>query len=185
METQLSDKEISEINEYILREKATVKLKKSGIFFPAQPIIPDFLVDDEGSFSMPHDLTELESKHLGLLMTVLNNLLAWNGAVLSAARVDKLSAERIKVFTESKIRMQILASKEMLKDFKAREDKEAYINTHPLVIQVQERADNQAALEIMADQLYKDLERSQRTVSREISRRGGELDMFNREQNLK
>jgi hypothetical protein len=187
-ETQVQTQEndiVVDVNQYIQRERAVAKLKKSGIRFPAQPGIPDEWQDDDGMFQMPQDLTMVDSHELGRLMTLINNMLAWYGAILASARIDRLSAERTKNYTEAKVRMEIMSNKEMLKDYKAREDKDAYINTHPIVRQAQDWFDRQASLEIMAEQLYNDLDRSIRTVSREVSRRGGEMNHFNREQNLK
>lgn len=184
-ETVIKEPQVPE-NPYSQREKTITKLRKSGIVFPSLPFIPDDWQDEEdGSFVMPKDLTNLDSVDLGRLMTVINNMLSWYGAILSAARIDKRQAERKKTFLEAKARMEIMSDSKLLKDYKAREDKDAFVNIRAEVIEAQEWFDKQEALEIMADQLYKDLDRSQKTVSREISRRGGEWDHHNRESNLK
>lgn len=173
------------INKYAHREYAVGKLKRSYITFPSTPQLSPEWIDEEGGFKMPHDLTALDSRTLGRLMSELNGLLQWYGAVLASAKVDLLSAERIKTFTEARVRMSIFNDPEMLKEFKAREDKEAFVNTHPDVVKAQEWYAKQQAVVMMTEQLYHDYDRSFRTVSREISRRGSEFDRDNRVDNIK
>jgi ElaB/YqjD/DUF883 family membrane-anchored ribosome-binding protein len=174
-----------EIQEYTHRQKAIGKLKRSQIIFPASAPMPEYYIDEEGSFKMPDDVTSLEYRELGQLMSTLNSLLQWYGAVVAGAKVDKLTAERVKNFTEAKVRMEILSDEQMKKDYKAREDKDAYVNINELVIQVQDWFDTQESTVTMAEQLYKDYERSYSLVSREISRRGSEFGREMREGNLK
>lgn len=175
-----------EIMDYTHRQKAVSKLKKSGIVFPSKPAeLPTYWTDEDGMFKMPNDITNLEYRELGQLMSTLNALLQWYGAVLASSKVDKLTAERVKNFTEAKVRMEIFEDKEMEKRFKAREDKEAYVNINELVEQAQDWFDAQESLVTMTEQLYKDYERSYSLVSREISRRGSEWTSEMREGNLK
>jgi hypothetical protein len=175
-----------EIMDYTHRQKAVNKLKKSGIVFPSKPAeLPPHWTDEDGMFKMPSDITSLEYRELGQLMSMLNSLLQWYGAVLASSRVDKLTAERVKNFTEAKVRMEIFEDKEMEKRFKAREDKEAYVNINELVEQAQDWFDAQEAVVTMTEQLYKDYDRSYSLVSREISRRGNEFGNEMREGNLR
>jgi hypothetical protein len=174
-----------EVLEYTHRQKAIRKLKKSSIKFPVRPDIPGDLQDADGDFAMPKDITTLNSLLLGQLMSILNGMLQWYGAVLASSKVDKLTAERVKNFTEAKVRMEIMSDKQMMKDYKAREDKDAYVNINELVQEAQDWFDSQEALVIMTEQIYKDLERSYSLVSREITRRGGDFNRELREGNLK
>jgi hypothetical protein len=173
-----------EVMDYTHRQKAVGKIKKSQIVFPVKPFLPPGLKDQDGDFVMP-DITNLHSRDLGQLMQVLNGMLLWYGASLASAKVDRLTAERVKNFTEAKVRMEIFADKDMEKRFKAREDKEAYININELVQEAQDWFDSQDAMVIMLEQLYKDYERSYNFVSREITRRGGEFGREMREDNLR
>lgn len=166
--------DIDDMNLFAQREMAIAKLKKSQIKFPVSPEIPAEWQDEDGDFKMPDDLTKLTIQDLGRLMSLLNSLLLWYGAVLASARIDALTAERIKNFVESKVRMRILSNKEMEKTYKAREDKDAYVNLDSNVRKAQEWFDRAKSIEIMAEQLYLDYDRSFRLVSREISRRSGE-----------
>jgi ElaB/YqjD/DUF883 family membrane-anchored ribosome-binding protein len=175
-----------EIMDYTHRQKAVSKLKKSGIVFPSKPAeLPPHWKDEDGMFKMPQDITSVDYRELGQLMSTLNSLLQWYGAVLASSRVDKLTAERVKNFTEAKIRMEILSDKEMAKEYKAREDKEAYVNINEMVTEAQDWFDAQESLVTMTEQLYKDYERSYSLVSREISRRGNEMGSELREGNLR
>lgn len=175
-----------EIMDYSHRQRAVAKLKKSNIRFPSPPTsIPSEWQDQEGNFKMPEDITQLDSTELGLLLSTLNSLLQWYGAVTASSKIDRLTAERVKNFTEAKVRMEILSDEQMKKDFKAREDKEAYVNLHELVQQAQDWYDAQDSLVIMSEQLYKDYERSFQLVSREITRRGNDFGRDVREGNLR
>jgi hypothetical protein len=174
-----------EIMDYTHRQKAVSKLKKSGIVFPSNPTLPAEWRDEDGAFKMPNDITALDSGDLGRLMSTLNSLLLWYGAVLASSRIDKLTAERVKNFTEAKVRMEIMSDKQMIKDYKAREDKDAYVNINELVQQTQDWFDSQEATAFMAEQIYKDYDRSYQLVSREITRRGNDYGRNNREDNLK
>lgn len=175
-----------EIMDYSHRQRAIAKLKKSNIRFPSPPTsIPSEWQDQEGNFKMPEDITQLDSTELGLLLSTLNSLLQWYGAVTASSKIDRLTAERVKNFTEAKVRMEILCDEQMKKDFKAREDKEAYVNLHELVQQAQDWYDAQDSLVIMSEQLYKDYERSFQLVSREITRRGNDFGRDMREGNLR
>lgn len=175
-----------EILDYTHRQKAVNKLKRSSVVFPSKPAeLPAEWKDEDGMFKMPSDITVLEYRELGQLMSMLNSLLQWYGAVLATSKVDKLTAERVKNFIEAKVRMEIFEDKEMEKRFKAREDKEAYVNINELVEQAQDWFDAQDSLVTMTEQLYKDYERSYALVSREISRRGNEFGKEMREGNLK
>lgn len=170
-----------EVGDYAHRELAVAKLQKSGVVLPATPFVPAEWRDKDGMFLMPEDITVLESKELGCLMSLLNGLLLWYGAVLASARIDRLAGERVKNFIESKKRMEIFDEGDLEKRYKAREDKEAYVNVDSQVIQAQDWFDKQQALVIMAEQLYFDYDRSFKLVSREISRRGGEFGNEQRE----
>lgn len=174
-----------EVMDYTHRQKTVNKLKKSAIKFPAKPFIPLELTDTDGDFKMPSDLTSFPSQQLGQLMGILNGMLQWYGAVLASSKIDKLTAERVKNFTEAKVRMEIMQDKQMMKDYKAREDKDAYVNINELVQQAQDWFDAQESLVFMTEQLYKDYERSFALVSREISRRGGDFNRNAREDNLR
>lgn len=122
---------------------------------------------------------------LGQLLSTLNALLQWYGAVTASSKIDRLTAERVKNFTESRVRMEILSDEQMKKDYKAREDKDAYVNINELVQQAQDWYDSQESLVIMSEQLYKDYERSFQLVSREITRRNNEGNRDYREGNLR
>lgn len=174
-----------EVLEYTHRQRAVNKLKKSQIIFPSKPELPPFLRDGDGDFKMPMDITTLSSSELGFLMGVLNGMLQWYGAVLASSKIDRLTAERVKNFTESKVRMEIMNDKQMIKEYKAREDKDAYVNMDELVQQAQDWFDSQEALVLMTEQLYKDYERSFSFVSREITRRSGDFSRDNRMDNLR
>ena len=174
-----------EVMDYTHRQKTVNKLKKSSVLFPAKPFLPNDLRDQDGDFKMPSDLTRFDSLALGQLMGIINGMLQWYGAVLASSKIDKLTAERVKNFTEAKVRMEIMNDKQMMKDFKAREDKDAYVNINELVQQAQDWYDAQESLVFMAEQIYKDLERSFTLVSREITRRGGDFSRNAREDNLR
>lgn len=174
-----------EVMDYTHRQKSVNKLKKSAVRFPAKPFIPMELTDKDGDFKMPSDLTNFTSQQLGQLMGILNGMLQWYGAVLASSKIDKLTAERVKNFTEAKVRMEIMQDKQMMKDYKAREDKDAYVNINELVQQAQDWYDAQESLVFMTEQLYKDYERSFTLVSREITRRGGDFNRNAREDNLR
>ena len=174
-----------EVMDYCHRQKAVGKLKRSGIVFPHAASVPSEWTDTDGTFKMPEDITRLEFTDLGRLMSTLNALLLWYGAVLAGSKIDRLTAERVKNFTESKVRMEILSDDQMKKDYKAREDKDAYVNSNELVQQAQDWYDAQESLVIMADQIYHDYQRSFQLVSREISRRGSEISGGFREENLR
>ena len=173
-----------EVKDYTHRQKAVAKLKKSNVVFPAPAVIPAELRDEEGSFVMPQDITGLDSRQLGYLLHVINGLLQWYGAVLASAKIDRLTAERVMTFTESKIRMEILSDSDMAKLYKAREDKDAYVHSHELVLEAQDWFDTQNSAVIMAEQIYNDYQRSFNLVSREITRRGNDYSNHNREGNL-
>lgn len=175
-----------EIADYTHRQRTIAKLKRSQVRFPSQPTyIPHEWQDEEGDFKMPEDITNLEYSQLGQLLSTLNALLQWYGAVTASSKIDKLTAERVKNFTESKVRMEILSDEQMKKDYKAREDKDAYVNINDLVQQAQDWYDAQESLVIMSEQLYKDYDRAFQLVSREITRRGNEGNRDFREGNLK
>ena len=175
-----------EIADYTHRQRTIAKLKRSQIKFPSQPTaIPYEWQDEDGNFKMPEDITNLEYSQLGQLLSMLNALLQWYGAVTASSKIDKLTAERVKNFAESKARMEILSDEQMKKDYKAREDKDAYVNISETVQQAQDWYDSQESLVIMAEQLYKDYERAFQLVSREITRRGNEGTRDYREGNLK
>ena len=175
-----------EIADYTHRQRTIAKLKRSQIRFPSQPTsIPHEWQDDDGNFKMPNDVTNLEYSQLGQLLSTLNGLLQWYGAVTASSKIDKLTAERVKNFAESKVRMEILADEQMKKDYKAREDKDAYVNVNEMVQQAQDWFDSQESLVIMSEQLYKDYERAFQLVSREITRRGNEGTREFRDSNLR
>lgn len=175
-----------EIADYTHRQRTIAKLKRSQIRFPSQPTgIPYDWQDDEGNFKMPEDITNLEYGQIGQLLSTLNALLQWYGAVTASSKIDKLTAERVKNFAEAKVRMEILSDDQMKKDYKAREDKDAYVNINDVVQQAQDWFDSQESLVIMAEQLYKDYERAFQLVSREITRRGNEGIRELRDGNLK
>lgn len=134
---------------------------------------------------MPEDISSMDYGRLGQLLSTLNALLQWYGAVTASSKIDRLTAERVKNFTESRVRMEILSDEQMKKDYKAREDKDAYVNINELVQQAQDWYDSQESLVIMSEQLYKDYERSFQLVSREITRRNNEGNRDYREGNLR
>lgn len=166
------------------RQYAIEKLKKSSITFPSQPAIPDKYLDEQGQFKIPSDITTLEDSELGELMSIINELLLWYGASLAYSRVDRQTAERVKNYVESQVRMEIFADRETEKRFKAREDKEAFINSQELVVNYQLEFDKQEAMVIFLEQLYKDMERSFMLVSREITRRGSSFSHQMRTENI-
>lgn len=174
-----------EVGDFSHRVKAMDKLKKSQVFFPAQPWIPDELRDSEGDFQMPTDLTNMQSHQLGQLMGVINGMLQFYGSVVATTKVDRLTAERVKNFKEASVRMEILNDEQKKKDFKAREDKDAYINANPDVQQAQDWYDAQESLVLMSEQIYRDYERAFNLISREISRRGSNFNRDEREGNLR
>lgn len=175
-----------DIADYTHRQKTISKLKRSQIRFPSQPTsIPSDWQDEEGNFKMPEDISSMDYGRLGQLLSTLNALLQWYGAVTASSKIDRLTAERVKNFTESRVRMEILSDEQMKKDYKAREDKDAYVNINELVQQAQDWYDSQESLVIMSEQLYKDYERSFQLVSREITRRNNEGNRDYREGNLR
>lgn len=156
-----------EVEQYIHSERAKAKLKKNAVVFPSPIEVPAEFQDGDGDFLMPTDITLLHPKDLGLLMSVLNGLLTWYGSVLATAKIDRLTAERVKSYIEART----LASVDY-KQYKAIEDRLAQRDIEETVIQAQDWFDAQDALVIMMEQLYKDYERSYALASREISRRG-------------
>jgi hypothetical protein len=168
-----------EIESYIHSERAKARLKKNHIVFPSPMIIPEEFQDEEGDFKMPQDITALVPQQLGSLMSILNGLLAWYGSVLAMARIDRLTAERVKNFLEAKT-LSGLSHKE----FKAIEDRLAQRDINEMVIKAQDWFDGQDSLVIMMEQLYKDYERSFQLVSREITRRSNFQQFESREDNI-
>jgi hypothetical protein len=161
-----------EIENFIHSERARAKLKKNAIVFPSPIEVPEEFRDEDGDFLMPTDITNLHPKDLGLLMSTLNGLLTWYGSVLATARIDRLTAERVKNFIEAKILSAV-----NYKEYKAIEDRLAQRDIDETVIKAQDWFDAQEALVIMMEQLYKDYERSYALTSREISRRSYFNDM--------
>lgn len=161
-----------EIEQYIHSERAKAKLIKNKIIFPSAPEVPEEFQDNQGDFMMPIDITELHPKHLGLLMSTLNALLTWYGSILAMAKVDRLTADRVKNYVEAKV----LASVDY-KQYKAIEDRLAQRDIDEMVIYAQDWFDAQESLVLLMEQLYKDYERSYALTSREVSRRAAFHDI--------
>lgn len=168
-----------DIEVYIHSERAKAKLKKNYIVFPSPMRIPEVFQDPDGDFIMPQDITALVPQELGSLMSILNGLLAWYGSVLAMARIDRMTAERVKNFIEAKT-----LSGFSHKEFKAIEDRLAQRDINEMVIKAQDWFDAQESLVIMMEQLYKDYERSFQLVSREITRRSNFQQFESREDNI-
>lgn len=167
-------------------EKAKTKARKSGMVFPSLPNIPDYCRDEYGAFLMPPDITALSPQELGQLYSLLTGLSVYYGGLVALADIDRNTAERIKIYIEAQVFLEIdISDPEVKKKFPNRELQEAFVFCDDRVVEVQDWFDRLNADYILAEAIYKGYEKNINLVSREITRRSNFQDWNNRENNLK
>jgi hypothetical protein len=167
-------------------EKSKAKLKKSGMVFPSLPGIPDIYRDEFGAFKMPEDITNVPPKELGTLYSLLTGLTVYYGGLVALCDVDKATAERIKIFLESQVMLEMdMTDPDIKKKYPNREMQDAYVQCDPRVVEVQDWFDKLHSDYVLAEAIYKGYDRYLNLVSREITRRSNFQDWENRESNLR
>lgn len=169
-------KEVKEIQDFKYREEAKAKVMKAGLIFPAQPNIPDELMDGTGHIQLPSDLTAVSDDELGMYLTIFTGLSAYGTAVVANADIDWTVAERIATFAE---RYEII---KLPKDSQKNDDLR-YGSVHRLGYVRELRKDElekQATFK-MATAMVAGYEKMSNAVSREITRRANTFRAEGRE----
>lgn len=153
-----------EIGEYVHRQNAISRLRKSGLIFPAQVRVPDEFLNAEGSLMIPEDISDIPTDDLGRLLSVFTALAAYYDAVVASADIDYTTASRVVDYVEAKTLLEIPGS--TVTEKKARRDLDE------TVVRAQDWKDSQEALFKLAAALLKGCDRILFLLSREITRRG-------------
>lgn len=167
-------------------EKSKAKLRKSGMVFPSLPNIPDQYRDDYGAFKMAEDITALHPRELGQLFSLLTGLTVYYGALVSLTDIDRATAERMMVYVESQVYLELdFTDPEVKKRYPNRELQEAWVHCDERVIEVQDWHDRLKSDFVLAEAIYKGYDKYLALVSREITRRSNFNEWEQREGNLK
>lgn len=159
-------REVEDVKSFKYREEARAKVLKAGLIFPAQPNIPEELMNESGYLQLPSDLTAVSDDELGMYMTIFTGMSAYGEAVVANADIDWSVADRIATFAE---RYEII---KLPKDSQKNDDLR-YGSVHRLGYVRELRKDElekQATFK-MAQAMVNGYEKMMNAVSREITRR--------------
>lgn len=127
---------------------------------------------------MPRDLTELGGEQLSNLFS---HVTAWTNYVatqLSAAQIDERAAE--KSFDMAYAKQMVLRKGTADKGDKVTAMK-AEVNSDPKIVALSEDLDKAYAYRKMIEAMYNNLERDAALISREITRRTGDMKSFRKD----
>jgi len=93
-------KEVEDVKSFKYREEAKAKVLKAGLLFPAQPNIPEELLDDTGHLMLPNDLTAVTDDELGMYLTIFTGMSSYGEGVVANADIDWTVADRVATFAE-------------------------------------------------------------------------------------
>lgn len=159
---------VREINEFVHRQQAIAKLRKSGLVFPKQVTVPDEFLDDDGNLIIPEDVSEIPTEELGRFLSVFTALAAYYDAVVSCADIDFTTAARVKEYIEAKTLLEMRGDSVT--------EKKAARDLDEVVIRAQDWHDSQDAMFKLSKALLSGVERIIFLLSREITRRGNGYD---------
>jgi hypothetical protein len=127
---------------------------------------------------MPRDLTELGGEQLSNLYS---HVIAWTNYVatqLSAAQIDERAAE--KQYDMAYAKQMVLRHGTAAKGDKVTAMK-AEVNSDPAIVKLSEELDQIYAYRKMIEAMYNNLERDGALISREITRRSGDMKSFRKD----
>lgn len=127
---------------------------------------------------MPADLTALGGEQLSNLFSHITAWTNYVGTQLSAAQIDERSAE--KDYDMAYAKQMVLR-----KDTASKGDKvtamKAEVNSDPKIVKLSEELDKAYAYRKMIEAMYNNLERDAALISREITRRTGDMKSFRKD----
>jgi len=153
-----------EIGDYVHRQNAISRLRKSGLIFPKVTKVPEEFIDKDGNLIIPDDVSLIPTEELGRYLSVFTALASFYDAVVASADVDYTTAARVVDFIEAKVLLEVDGG--TLAEKKARRDLDG------TVIKSQDWKDSQEASFKLSKALLTGIERILFMLSREITRRG-------------
>lgn len=169
-----------EIGDYVHRQNAIARLKKSGLVFPKEVHVPDEFLDNKGNLIIPEDVSEIPADELGRYLSIFTSLAAYYEAIVASADIDRATAARVKDFVEAKTLIE-------LKDNKAYSSvtlQKAARDVDEMVVKAQDWADAEDAMFKLSSALLKGCDRIIFLLSREITRRGFKTGYDGRDYNV-
>ena len=165
-----------EIKEYVHRENAIAKAKKSGMLFPRKPNVPSEFLDEYGNLVIPNDITEMPTEELGRYLTLFTTLTAYYDVVVACADIDLITASRVNDYLEAKTLLETTGS--------TLTERKAIRDCNSMVISAQNWLDELKAFYKLTEAILKGSERLVFLLSREITRRMGSDSRSYRDYNI-
>jgi hypothetical protein len=167
------------LNAYRIQEAVLHKLQKDGFAIPQpptwQPTGGQF-VQYQGE--LPQDLTAMTDQQLGQYLSLVSGWLAFVGAQMAVARMEKMVAKNQLEFTEATIRLSCKRDEEGKK--RTTQERDDMVHCDRRFVEANRTYIYLDAFHALVEVIFKAAEQSFAAISRRITQRGQEIDRGSR-----
>ena len=149
-----------------IKDKAIEAVRKAGLIEPRKP---------EVEIEFPDDLTALSSQELGQLMTRYTAFVVYSEYLVAMSDIDYSSSTNALEFVRGR---ELL--KERVQEYRNVSERNAMVDQNKDVIGLKQILEGHKSKRYLAKALYSGYQQMVGAVSREISRRGMEVEMSKR-----